>query len=143
MHGNITIRTKEQLKNFDWDSPQKIEDFWNHIFNIALYNYIETRVKARGLIDSENRRSKNFVKNVCEVIKDKNLNIKFWTLPELPSDAPSFLKNNLIDIEGKESTFDWLLKNLRYIVGGHDGNIDWHFNREGHENFFQMVKDKV
>ena len=143
MHGNITIRTKEQLKNFDWDNSQKIEDFWNHIFNIALYNYIETCVKARGLIDSENRRSKNFVKNVCEVIKDKNLNIKFWTLPELPSDAPSFLKNNLIDIEGKESTFDWLLKNLRYIVGGHDGNIDWHFNREGHEKFFQMVKDKV
>ena len=143
MGSQTQIRTKEQMRNYEWAHEQRKEDVCNHIFNIYMYNFIENCSKMEGLVDNENKRSKNFVKNVCEVIKDKNLNIKFWTLPELPSDTPSFLKNNLIDIEGKESTFDWLLKNLRYIVGGEDNDIDWHFNREGHEKFFQMIKDKV
>ena len=143
MGSQIQITTKEQMKNYEWEQKQNPTDFWNHIFNISMYNYVECLSKNSGLIDNENERSIKFVKNVCEVIKDRNLNVKFWTLPQLPSDASPFLKNNLIDIEPKESIFRWLLKNLRLIVGGEDTDIDWHFNREGHEKFFQMVKDKV
>ena len=51
--------------------------------------------------------SKRFVKNVCEVIKDRNLNVKFWTLPQLPSDAPSFLKDNLIDFDFSANNGGW------------------------------------
>ena len=125
------------------DKNQSMKMFWQDLFNLSLYNFIESYDEP-GLDKQEMKNTKNFVKNVCDFIKSKNLNVKFWTLPEIPNDVTPFIKDNLIDIPMKDSVFNWILDNPKYMVGGGDTNdIDWHFNRKGHDKFFNMVKDKV
>tara|TARA_Y100000361_G_scaffold66939_1_gene58835 strand:+ start:1185 stop:1940 length:756 start_codon:yes stop_codon:yes gene_type:complete len=152
MGSHCNIRTKNQLEHSlkSTDPNTSDLDFWGGVFNISMYNYVEELEKASknsdsedGLLHHEHERAKRFANNVCEVMRDRNLNVKFWTLPEIPDGVTPYVWKNLIEFEGMDSTFDWLLKNLRYIVGGPDGDIDWHFNRKGHEKFFHMIKDKV
>ena len=59
-------------------------------------------------------------------------------------DSTNHILFQLIGSIMKDSVFNWILDNPKYMVGGGDTNdIDWHFNRKGHDTFFNMVKDKV